>query len=295
MASQSFLKNHLLYLLVSLLGVVASRTLAAVDAVSNWWHAAVCALLSLFPKARVRFPVNRPDGSGGGVAVLVTGTSSGIGHDTAVALASRGYTVFAGVRSWEDGARVESDFLAATGRASTDAVVNGGAADSDSESSSADSSHRQAEAKHKINGTDSSQQLTEARLKINGAVAGPRRLRRMRRRHAVASPPGFVSVSEAGSSSSFGSGSGCIIPVILDVISRESVDLAYARVASELLRRKERLVGVVNNAGVTAFGPMDISAPSFVAHCMDVNFHGPVRVTQTFMPLLRASSGRIVN
>ncbi|KAJ2887922.1 hypothetical protein GGI21_006795, partial [Coemansia aciculifera] len=52
MASQSFLKNHLLYLLVSLLGVVASRTLAAVDAVSNWWHAAVCALLSLFPKAR---------------------------------------------------------------------------------------------------------------------------------------------------------------------------------------------------------------------------------------------------
>ncbi|KAJ2827681.1 hypothetical protein FBU31_003108 [Coemansia sp. 'formosensis'] len=40
---------------------------------------------------------------------------------------------------------------------------------------------------------------------------------------------------------------------------------------------------------------MDISAPSFIDHCMQVNFHGPVRVTQKFMPLLRASSGRIVN
>ncbi|KAJ2400862.1 hypothetical protein GGI10_006154, partial [Coemansia sp. RSA 2530] len=111
MASKSFLQNHLLYLLCSLLGVVASRALTVVDAVSNWWHTVVCALLTLLPKARVRFPVTRP-ASHYHPAVLVTGTSSGIGHDTAIALASRGYTVFAGVRSWEDGARVESDFLA---------------------------------------------------------------------------------------------------------------------------------------------------------------------------------------
>ncbi|KAJ2004023.1 hypothetical protein GGI04_002758 [Coemansia thaxteri] len=56
MASRSFLQNHFLYLLCSLFGVVASHTLAVVDAVSNWWHAAVCALLSLLPKARVKYP-----------------------------------------------------------------------------------------------------------------------------------------------------------------------------------------------------------------------------------------------
>ncbi|KAJ2398230.1 hypothetical protein GGI05_000221, partial [Coemansia sp. RSA 2603] len=98
----SFLTNHFLYLLCSLFGFVASWALAVVDTVSNWWHAAVCSVLSLLPKARVKFPVCLPT-EGYHPAVLVTGTSSGIGHDTAIALALCGYTVFAGVRTWEDG------------------------------------------------------------------------------------------------------------------------------------------------------------------------------------------------
>ncbi|KAJ2847933.1 MAPK protein hog1 [Coemansia brasiliensis] len=40
---------------------------------------------------------------------------------------------------------------------------------------------------------------------------------------------------------------------------------------------------------------MDTSDISFIDSCMAVNFRGPVRVTQRFMPLLRASRGRIVN
>ncbi|KAJ2688697.1 hypothetical protein IWW39_002002 [Coemansia spiralis] len=311
MASKSFLQNHLLYLLCSLLGVVASRALTVVDAVSNWWHTVVCALLTLLPKARVRFPVTRP-ASHYHPAVLVTGTSSGIGHDTAIALASRGYTVFAGVRSWEDGARVESDFLAGVSpeaarsnrqvrnpsrhsrrsvrpTAEPAAPVNGGAP-SDTDTDGAD------------HGTTGSKQ------RIHDAVAGPRhmlqrRLRRMQRRQADAAPARSATTSGAvrrsasteSSSGRRGSRTGCIIPVILDVVCGDSVDRAFAQVSEELERRSIPLVAVVNNAGVTAFGPMDISAPSFIDHCMNVNFHGPVRVTQKFMPLLRASSGRIVN
>jgi len=41
-------------------------------------------------------------------AIVVTGASSGIGADAAAALARRGYTVFAGVRSDADGARAEA-------------------------------------------------------------------------------------------------------------------------------------------------------------------------------------------
>ncbi|KAJ2492711.1 hypothetical protein IWW37_001157 [Coemansia sp. RSA 2050] len=300
MASKSFLQNHLLYLLCSLLGAVASRALAVVDAVSNWWHAVVCALLALLPKARVRFPVTRP-ANHYHPAVLVTGTSSGIGHDTAVALASRGYTVFAGVRSWEDGARVESDFLA---RASPEAAHPSRQMHSPPRFSKR-STRPTAEPTAAVNGgapsdTDADgagHGSMESKQRIHDAVAGPRHMlqRRLRRMHRRQADPVPTTRSADSSSGSLSSRAGCIIPVILDVVCCDSVDRAFGRVSEELERRNIPLVAVVNNAGVTAFGPMDISAPSFIDHCMNVNFHGPVRVTQKFMPLLRASSGRIVN
>jgi NAD(P)-dependent dehydrogenase (short-subunit alcohol dehydrogenase family) len=46
-------------------------------------------------------------------AVLITGTSSGIGRETALLLASSGYLVFAGIRKEEDAQRLRAD---ATGR-----------------------------------------------------------------------------------------------------------------------------------------------------------------------------------
>ncbi|KAJ2549638.1 hypothetical protein EV175_004373 [Coemansia sp. RSA 1933] len=308
----SFLRNHFLYLLCSLLGTLASLTLSVVDSVSNWWHAAVCSLLALLPKARVTFPVNRPHQQFH-PAVLVTGTSSGIGHDTAIALASSGYTVFAGVRSWEDGARVESDFLdsvrpesihanhwAQAARplrpATTTTTTRRHAHDrsrpqtglaSESDSSSTTST---------TNGNFSSS--SEGR--DNGAVGGPqhmhqRRLRRLHKQRASANGTSGKGSTANGVVEGSSDGLGAIVPVLLDVASSESIDQAYARVAGELKARGIPLVGVVNNAGVTAFGPMDMSAPAFIDHCMTVNFHGPVRVTQRFMPLLRRSSGRIVN
>ncbi|KAJ2787007.1 hypothetical protein GGI15_001054 [Coemansia interrupta] len=308
----SFLTNHFLYLLCSLFGFVASWALAVVDTVSNWWHAAVCSVLSLLPKARVKFPVCLP-AEGYHPAVLVTGTSSGIGHDTAIALASCGYTVFAGVRTWEDGARVESDFTDsirpekisrnpwvsspwttrlstllqrsprsrqnARGPASRASAAN---AISNSETVYSSSSGDE-QVLHKERYLRGRRQKRAGRQKTNGVTANGKAGSRSR--------PTAVTTQRHEQKCS----TGVIIPLILDLTNAESVDLAYDKVKAELDKRQIPLAAVVNNAGVTAFGPMDISAPSFIDHCMAVNFHGPVRVTQKFMPLLRASSGRIVN
>ncbi|KAJ2826868.1 hypothetical protein IWW50_002163, partial [Coemansia erecta] len=308
----SFLQNHLLYLLCSLLGVLASKVLTVVDAVSNWWHACVCIVLSLLPKAHTTFAVTRPS-AGFHPGVLVTGTSSGIGHDTAVALAAYGYTVFAGVRTWEDAARVEADFLDSVGpekiarnpwarrvtRAQRQAERHAEPALSelsDDEGSGVDDVRVRRRSRHaKANGNADK---TPRHAKAKGADKTPRHVAangnsRRKPRHVTANgiahgKPGHDTASRASSV-------GAIVPVILDVASSDSVDQAYAQVANELRRRRIPLAAVVNNAGVTAFGPMDISAPAFIDECMAVNFRGPVRVAQRFMPLLRASSGRIVN
>ncbi|KAJ2661608.1 hypothetical protein IWW48_002317 [Coemansia sp. RSA 1200] len=307
----SFLRNHFLYLLYSLLGTIASLTLSIVDAVSNWWHAIVCSCLSLLPKARVTFPVNRPR-LAYHPAVLVTGTSSGIGHDTAIALASSGYTVFAGVRSWEDGARVESDFLDAVRPESIGANRWAQAARTTRHGSTR--SHAQgnrnglqnsnaceSDSSAPINGSSSSSSSNSNDREFESADAGGgpqhmrrRRLRRLQKQQAASNGIGGKTDTCNGSSSKVDR-PGEIIPVILDVTSSESIDQAYRRVDEELKARRIPLAGIVNNAGVTAFGPMDMSAPAFIDHCMTVNFNGPVRVTQRFMPLLRRYNGRIIN
>ncbi|KAJ1800461.1 hypothetical protein LPJ59_001086 [Coemansia sp. RSA 2399] len=308
----SFLRNHFLYLLCSLLGTLASLTLSVVDSVSNWWHAVVCSLLGLLPKARVAFPVDRPHHQYH-PAVLVTGTSSGIGHDAAIALASSGYTVFAGVRSWEDGARVESDFLDAVRPEAIHAnrwARNARASRGGSTARHPDDRSRaqnstlasESDSSTTTNGNFScSSSGSEGRDNgSSGIVGGPqhmrqRRLRRLQKQRASTDGVnGKSNLDDCGINEPPGR-LGSVVPVLLDVASGESIDQAYKRVADELKARSIPLVGVVNNAGVTAFGPMDISAPAFIDHCMTVNFHGPVRVTQRFMPLLRRSSGRIVN
>ncbi|KAJ1963571.1 hypothetical protein GGI12_001984 [Dipsacomyces acuminosporus] len=312
---ESFLRNHTLYLICSLFVVIASHALTIVDTISNWWHAAVCALLSLLPKARVSFPVNTPS-EGYHPAVLVTGTSSGIGHDAAVALASSGYTVFAGVRCWEDGAKVENAFLdaikpqnistnrwaqppllrrlfgTADGRYHEDVHAGAEGADSDNVSSPDEAhiafgnrrmSRRQKQQQQQQKQQQQQQQRKKRAVrKTNGMVFDPHSLGDYRK----PLPPGYRDrLREIGT----------IIPVILDVSDKGSIDRAYERVQAELDQRKIPLVALVNNAGVTAFGPMDIAGSSYIDHCMAVNFLGPVRVAQKFMPLLRASSGRIVN
>lgn len=53
------------------------------------------------------------------------------------------------------------------------------------------------------------------------------------------------------------------------------------------------LHGLVNNAGVAVSGPMMQSSDEDFQYVMDVNVHGPYRITKAFAPLIIESKGRI--
>jgi NAD(P)-dependent dehydrogenase (short-subunit alcohol dehydrogenase family) len=82
-------------------------------------------------------------------------------------------------------------------------------------------------------------------------------------------------------------------PVMLDVADGESIRAAAARVAEAL--GAEPLVGLVNNAGIAVSGPSEFLPIAELRKQLEVNFVGQVAVTQAFLPLIRASKGRIIN
>jgi NAD(P)-dependent dehydrogenase (short-subunit alcohol dehydrogenase family) len=83
--------------------------------------------------------------------------------------------------------------------------------------------------------------------------------------------------------------SGNIVPVLLDVTRRESIDAALATVGDE------PLAGLINNAGVAILGPVELLSIDAWRKQFEVNVLGLVAVTQAFLPLLRRGRGRIVN
>jgi NAD(P)-dependent dehydrogenase (short-subunit alcohol dehydrogenase family) len=127
--------------------------------------------------------------------VLVTGSSTGIGYASAVALAEKGLHVFAGVRSEADGNRV--------------------------------------------------------RLQSGGKLE----------------------------------------PILLDVTNSEHI--ANARTHMESIVGEAGLRGLVNNAGIGVVGPLEFIPPEDFERQLNVNVKGLLAVTQAFLPLLRAASGRL--
>jgi NAD(P)-dependent dehydrogenase (short-subunit alcohol dehydrogenase family) len=82
-------------------------------------------------------------------------------------------------------------------------------------------------------------------------------------------------------------------PVLMDVTDGASIQAARRSVTAALGTRP--LVGLVNNAGVPAAGPLEFLPLEELRHVLEVNVIGVVAVTQAFLPDLRQSSGRIVN
>jgi len=71
----------------------------------------------------------------------------------------------------------------------------------------------------------------------------------------------------------------------MDTSSDGSVSAAAAKIEAELGRSPPPLYAIVNNAGI---------ASGTVAEILNINVRGPKRVDDAFLPLLDATSGRIV-
>lgn len=84
-----------------------------------------------------------------------------------------------------------------------------------------------------------------------------------------------------------------LMPLFLDIVDGESI----AR-AGEVVREnvgEHGLDGLVNNAGIGVTGPLEFVPMDDLRRQFEVNVFGHVAVTQQFLPLLRATRGRIVN
>jgi NAD(P)-dependent dehydrogenase (short-subunit alcohol dehydrogenase family) len=80
-------------------------------------------------------------------------------------------------------------------------------------------------------------------------------------------------------------------PLILDVTNAEQISNAAGRVREATVGR---VIGLVNNAGVGAGGPIEVLDLDDFRRSIEVNLTGQIAVTQAFLPQLRDAKGRIV-
>lgn len=86
-----------------------------------------------------------------------------------------------------------------------------------------------------------------------------------------------------------------IVPISLDVTNDDSV-AAAAKLIREKLGSSGQLDGLVNNAAILVTpAPVELTPLSDFRKMYEVNVIGIVRVTQSVLPLIRKSQGRIIN
>ncbi|GAB5363570.1 hypothetical protein AAMO2058_000895000 [Amorphochlora amoebiformis] len=84
-----------------------------------------------------------------------------------------------------------------------------------------------------------------------------------------------------------------VIPIVLDVTHDGTVREARAQVELTLRSKNMKLIGVVNNAGISTGGTKDLVEETRAV--FDVNSLGVLRVSEAFKGLITESQGRIVN
>jgi NAD(P)-dependent dehydrogenase (short-subunit alcohol dehydrogenase family) len=85
---------------------------------------------------------------------------------------------------------------------------------------------------------------------------------------------------------------GELTPLPLDVTDAAQIKAAVHAIAEHA--GKAGLAGLVNNAGVGVFGPLEFTDIEAFRRQLDVNVTGQLAVTQAFLPLLRRARGRVV-
>ena len=84
-----------------------------------------------------------------------------------------------------------------------------------------------------------------------------------------------------------------LTPIILDVTEQPPIDASAGLVTAAV--GESGLAGLINNAGVGVGGPLEFIEVDELRRQLEVNVIGQIAVTQAFMPLIRKSTGRIVN
>ncbi|MEO1167023.1 MAG: SDR family NAD(P)-dependent oxidoreductase, partial [Chloroflexota bacterium] len=79
--------------------------------------------------------------------------------------------------------------------------------------------------------------------------------------------------------------------VDIDITNAEMVATAQAKIA----QHTDKLHGLVNNAGISVSGPLEVLPLDDIRRQMEVNVIGQIAVTQAMMPMIRTATGRIVN
>jgi NAD(P)-dependent dehydrogenase (short-subunit alcohol dehydrogenase family) len=88
-------------------------------------------------------------------------------------------------------------------------------------------------------------------------------------------------------------GGAAIQPVLLDVVDSRSIAAARDLIAKTV--GEAGLDGLVNNAGLASFGPLEQQPLEEFEELFRVNLFGVVALTQAMLPLLRKARGRLVN
>lgn len=83
-----------------------------------------------------------------------------------------------------------------------------------------------------------------------------------------------------------------ITPLFLDVTKDEQIDKALAEIRS---KPQNGPFCLVNNAGVAMCGPLEAFPIEKLYAQLEINFFGPAKMIQKFLPLIRETQGRIVN
>jgi len=85
---------------------------------------------------------------------------------------------------------------------------------------------------------------------------------------------------------------GEVAPLLLDVTDQAQIAAAAQAVTGHV--GGAGLAGLVNNAGIGGFSPLELTGTADFRRLLDVNVTGQLAVTQAFLPLLRRAQGRIV-
>ena len=83
-----------------------------------------------------------------------------------------------------------------------------------------------------------------------------------------------------------------LTPVLMDVTDPKSVASAFNLISEKVNQKPFYLV---NNAGLSVNGPLEMLDLSDIKKVINVNLTGLLSVTKIFLPLIRATKGRIIN